>query len=58
MTFDYTIFDVTGKIILSQKNVSTKGNKYTFNLNNYANGVYFLNMTSENSTITKKLMLK
>jgi hypothetical protein len=57
-TFDFAIYDVTGKLILSEKEVSTRNNKHAINLNNYAKGVYFLNMSSENSTITKKLMLK
>ncbi|PSG90190.1 T9SS type A sorting domain-containing protein [Aurantibacter aestuarii] len=58
MRFNYAIYDVTGKLVLKENEVATKNNKYTINLSNYAQGLYFLNMTSENTTITKKLMLK
>lgn len=58
LNFNYTISDVTGKLVLKEYNVNTTNNKYQINLANYSNGIYFLNITSDNSTITKKLVLK
>ena len=55
--FNYTIYDVTGKVILQDTNVSTTNNTYQFNVDNYSKGMYFLNITSNNLNFTKKLML-
>jgi hypothetical protein len=58
LNFNYTVSDVTGKLIIKENNVNTTNNMYQINLANYSNGIYFLNIISDKSTITKKLMLK
>ncbi len=57
-TFDYDVFDVTGKRILEQKQVNLENGAYKLDISSYASGVYFLNITTTNSKVTKKLILK
>ncbi|NCQ15278.1 MAG: T9SS type A sorting domain-containing protein, partial [Flavobacteriales bacterium] len=55
--FDYTVTDITGKIILDHKNVDIKRNLYPLDLSTFKPGVYFLNITSNGSRLSKKLIL-
>ncbi|WP_452225622.1 VPS10 domain-containing protein [Lacinutrix chionoecetis] len=57
-TFNFDIYDVTGKLILQQKNIKTTNNQHKINISEYASGVYFLNIYNKNSKLTKKLMLR
>ena len=56
-TFDYTVVDITGKVILNQSNVSTVNNSKAIDLSNFASGLYLLNIDSEGIKTTKKLIL-
>lgn len=56
-SFDYEVYDISGKLIIQYRNVSPTGNSYALNMENYASGVYFLKLTSNNNTLTKKLIL-
>ena len=56
LDFEINITDAMGKLILSQKKIS--GNPLNeINLSNYPNGIYFLNIRTDNKSITKKLIL-
>ncbi|AUC82800.1 T9SS type A sorting domain-containing protein [Lacinutrix sp. Bg11-31] len=55
--FSFDVYDVTGKLVLQQKNVKTNNNQYKIDITSYASGVYFLNIYNEKSKVTKKLML-
>lgn len=57
-TFSYAIYDVTGKQIRENKQVILNNVTYKLDISNYASGVYFLNITTANSKVTKKLILK
>ncbi len=57
-TFDYSVNDVTGKQIVSKKQVNLNSGIYKLDISNYASGIYFLNITTSNSKVTKKLILK
>ncbi len=48
------IFDITGKQIHSQKNITD--NLYTIDLSSITNGVYFINISVNDKIITKKLI--
>lgn len=52
--FNYTIVDVVGNVV-SNNNVNS--NKTTIDLTNNALGVYFVTISTENGSITKKVML-
>ncbi|WP_438962490.1 T9SS type A sorting domain-containing protein [Nonlabens sp.] len=54
--FDYSIYDVSGKLITSRNNNS--GNQHTIDLNGVAQGMYFLNITTATGTVTEKLIIK
>lgn len=56
--FNFSIYDVTGKRIMQRQNAKTIDNAYQINISNYSTGVYFLNISNDTSTITKKLIIK
>ena len=53
--FDYTVFNNLGQIILFGKQVI---NKATINLNQFAKGIYFVEVESGNNKIHKKVVLE
>lgn len=55
-SFDYAIYDVTGKLI-SRKSNNT-GNLHTINISGVAQGMYFLNISTATGTVTEKLMVQ
>ena len=55
--FDFDIYDVTGKLIMSKRDISPANNEYKLDMNAFSKGIYFLNLTLNNSTVTKKLIL-
>jgi len=55
--FNFSIYDVTGKLILKQDKAKTTNNNYSLDISNYTSGVYFLTITSQNTKVTKKLLL-
>ncbi len=54
--FDYTVSDMTGKVVLSERNINQ--NEYTLDMGGFASGIYFLNLQSEGRVLTKKLILQ
>jgi hypothetical protein len=49
--FKISVFDIYGKLILSDNNISV------IDLSGYSNGLYHLQIQSENSTLNKKVMV-
>ncbi len=54
-SFDYAIYDVTGKLITTKSNNS--GDSHEINISGVANGMYFLNITTATGNITEKLIV-
>jgi hypothetical protein len=52
---EINMYDVTGKIVISDKIDNT--NKKQINTSNLTNGVYFLKLNTDKSTITKKVVI-
>lgn len=54
------IFDINGKMLLSKYVTSVKENmvKEKLNIKHLANGLYFVKITSDNSTMTHKLIIE
>ncbi len=50
------IYDLTGKVIISNTNFRNIQNNYAIDLSNVASGVYFLNFKTENQSVTKKII--
>ncbi len=58
-TTDITITDITGKVVQNQKLNSLKPNRkhsITINTNKIKKGIYFLNISTDNYSITKKII--
>ena len=55
--FNFDVYDVTGKLILQQKNVNSPNKQYQINISSFASGIYFLNIYNQTNKITKKLIL-
>lgn len=56
-SFDYEVYNISGQLIKQNRNINTSGNTYALDMSNYASGVYFLKLTTNNATTTKKLIL-
>ena len=54
---DITIFDLHGKLIYQTKTQSPKGEGMEMDLDFVNSGLYFINLSSENKTQTKKLII-
>jgi hypothetical protein len=52
------IMDITGKIIVSQKDFQNIGNEITINMTNVANGIYFVKIATEEASVVKKIVKK
>jgi hypothetical protein len=52
--FDLKIFNLLGKQVLLKNNISSSE---TINLRSLSNGTYFVNLTSNNNRVTKKLII-
>ena len=50
------VFDISGKILLSQKDFQNIGNEMQLNLTNASNGVYFVKITTETGSLIKKII--
>ena len=55
--YNISILDITGKTIFTKNNIKPIGDVYSINLNNYASGVYILNIESNNTRTIKKLIV-
>jgi len=51
------VYDVTGKLIYTKDVAKINNNSYRLDLSDYATGVYFLNLESKTSKITKKIVV-
>ncbi|MEZ4952156.1 MAG: T9SS type A sorting domain-containing protein [Saprospiraceae bacterium] len=51
------VFDVTGKMALSQEQVDITSGAYQFDISESATGVYIVRILIENSVVTKRLMV-
>jgi hypothetical protein len=56
VNYDISVINMLGQEIMSKKNIAGAVVN-DINLSNFNNGVYFVNITSGNNTITKKLVL-
>jgi hypothetical protein len=56
--FDFSVTDITGKMVMKERRVSSKNNVHKLDMSAYASGVYFLNVTSGSDKITKKLIFQ
>jgi hypothetical protein len=56
LSYDISVVNMLGQELLSKKNINGAAVN-EINLSNYNNGVYFVNITSGNHSITKKLVL-
>lgn len=52
-----TVYDAVGKEVYSSKDQNVTNNRKVVDLSNQSNGVYFVNMVSNDKTIVKKVML-
>jgi bacillolysin len=58
-TIDIDVFDITGKMVLSKKDISKRKNSYVLDMSNYSKGLYFSRIIIEDGvTVVKKLILK
>ena len=53
--FEFEVVDITGKVIINRSKVSS--NSYQLDMSQYSSGMYFINITANNKTATKKLIL-
>ena len=56
--FNFNVIDVTGKVILKKQGVKPINKEYQINIEDYATGVYFLQIESGNNKVVKKLVVK
>ena len=48
--------DLTGKIILSKKDIQISNVEASLNLSNAATGIYFVKITADNQSIVKRII--
>jgi len=53
--FEFEVFDITGKTIINKNKISSSA--YQLDMSNFSLGMYFINLTVNNKTATKKLIL-
>ena len=56
--FSISVFDITGKLILQQKNSSSVVKRFELDMSKYSKGIYFAKIKVNDSQSTKKLILK
>lgn len=54
--FNYVVSDLSGKVILKRNNITETQHK--IDMTSYSAGIYFLNINTQNGSVTKKLILK
>jgi len=50
------VYDLTGKIILSKKDIQISNVEASLNLSNAATGIYFVKITADNQSIVKRII--
>ncbi|MDG1039867.1 MAG: T9SS type A sorting domain-containing protein [Polaribacter sp.] len=56
--FAISVFDMTGKLVLQEKNSSLTRNQFSLDMSKYSKGIYFAKIKVGESQSTKKLILK
>lgn len=58
-TVTFHVTDMTGKVVYSTTNAIQAGsNNVSFDASTYSNGIYYLTLSSDNGTVTKKFIKK
>ncbi len=50
------VYDISGKLILQKNKLQVSDNQANIDLSNASNGVYFVKISTENNTITKRII--
>ena len=50
------VYDISGKVILQKNNFEVTNNQANIDLSNTSDGVYFVKISTENNTITKRII--
>jgi hypothetical protein len=50
------VYDVSGKLIQQKNNLEVQNNQTNIDVSNASNGIYFVKITTENNTITKRII--
>ena len=50
------VYDISGKLILQKNNLEVTNNQTNINLSTTSDGVYFVKISTENNTITKRII--
>ena len=56
--FSISVFDLTGKLILQEKRISSAVNQFELDMSKYSKGIYVAKIKVDDSLSTKKLILK
>jgi len=56
--FSIAIFDITGRLVLQEKNSSPAIKRFELDMSKYSKGIYFAKIKVDDSISTKKLILK
>lgn len=51
-----TVYDLSGKVILTEENVTISDSNYSLNLSNVATGIYFVKIASEDQSVVKRIL--
>lgn len=51
-----TVYDLSGKVILTEENVTISDSNYSLNLSNVATGIYFVKIASEEQSVVKRII--
>lgn len=51
-----TVYDLSGKVILTEENVTISDSNYSLNLSNVATGIYFVKIASEDQSVVKRII--
>ncbi len=53
--FEFKVYDITGKVIINKSKVNRSS--YQLNMSSFSPGMYFINITANNQSATRKLLL-
>lgn len=53
--FEFKVYDITGKVIINKNKVNRSF--YQLDMSSYSSGMYFINITANNQSATRKLLL-
>jgi type IX secretion system substrate protein len=51
-----SVYDLSGKVILTEENVTISDSNYSLNLNKVSSGIYFVKIASENESVVKRII--